>query len=454
MSPTLLVPLDGSPLAARAVPYAVAAARHSGGRLILMRVLMPPGSLREPVVQEPVARADLERVAAQARADTQGLPVDIEITSSLLGNVADNILVHARKRGADLVILSTHGRGGLGRWLYGSVADEVLRRADVPLLLVPPACERAWPRDSGPRMLVALDGSALSNQALGPITATARALGAEIVLLRVIAPSGAEAAAYLYEDRQAEEAEARKSLELAADRLQSEGLKVSTQTAVGVPWARIIAAAHDVGADLVAMATHGRSGVARTVMGSVATETLRHTTVPLLLVPLAAVGDAQHPPAEASASTMASAQPLRLLVALDVSARAQDALLAAKRIAHASGAEVILLNVFRPALELGRVVAATREERMTYARNERELFLRDQAARLEGLNVRTWVEACRSHEEIDSCIARVAAEAHADLVLIATTNVAGVRGLLGGTAQGVLRQSPVPLVVVSQHAPE
>src|ERR1051326_3917222 len=84
------------------------------------------------------------------------------------GEPTDEILEQVRSARADLVVMATHGRSGLGRWLYGSVADEVLRRASVPIFLVPPGSYEPWSADRAPRILVPLDGSQLSQAALGP----------------------------------------------------------------------------------------------------------------------------------------------------------------------------------------------------------------------------------------------------------------------------------------------
>src|SRR5438552_3788206 len=91
--------------------------------------------------------------------------------------------------------MSTHGRGGLGRMLYGSVADEVLRRVPVPVLLVSAACTQVWAVEKPKRVLVPLDGSSLAAEAVRPARDLAATLGGEMVLLGVIDPT----AVYPYE---------------------------------------------------------------------------------------------------------------------------------------------------------------------------------------------------------------------------------------------------------------
>ena len=84
--------------------------------------------------------------------------------------------------------MSTHGHGGLGRWLYGSVADEVLRRVPVPVLLVSAVCAQTWAQDQPLRVVAPLDGSDLAEEALGPARDLAATLGNELLLLGVVEP--------------------------------------------------------------------------------------------------------------------------------------------------------------------------------------------------------------------------------------------------------------------------
>jgi nucleotide-binding universal stress UspA family protein len=136
MALTIVVPLDGSALAERALPVAVGLARGCGGRVILLhaKLVMRPESDPQP---------DLEAVARRIRAD--GVPAEA-LTVSIFGDEAARIIREvASEQQANLIVMSTHGRGGLGRLLCGSVADQVLREADRPLLLIPPHCAQLWP---------------------------------------------------------------------------------------------------------------------------------------------------------------------------------------------------------------------------------------------------------------------------------------------------------------------
>jgi nucleotide-binding universal stress UspA family protein len=104
------------------------------------------------------------------------------------GAAADVIYETAASRRANLIVMSTHGHGGLGRWLYGSFADGVLRHMPVPVLLVSAACTQSWAEDLPLRVVVPLDGSDLAGEELGPARDLAVTLGGELLLLAVVEP--------------------------------------------------------------------------------------------------------------------------------------------------------------------------------------------------------------------------------------------------------------------------
>jgi nucleotide-binding universal stress UspA family protein len=183
--------------------------------------------------------------------------------------------------------MSTHGRSGLGRWLYGSVADQVLRRANVPVMLVSPGCPGSWAENSPVRVMLALDGSDQAAEALGPATELAAALQAEIILLKVVeSPETIYSEVALQAERiqVAERAEADAYLEKIAAQLRpSTPWPVAVRVARGPAAATIASTARDVHADAIVMATHGRAGLARIVLGSVTTGVLQQANVPLLV---------------------------------------------------------------------------------------------------------------------------------------------------------------------------
>ncbi len=139
----IMVPLDGSELAERALPHAVELARCHGHRLTLVRISLsqlytysPAGD--GPLYSEEVLQAD-QRAAAEYLARMKARLSSPEVavaTETLSGPVAETLIEYACEQDVDLIVMSTHGRSGLSRWVYGSVADKVLRGAHCPTLIV------------------------------------------------------------------------------------------------------------------------------------------------------------------------------------------------------------------------------------------------------------------------------------------------------------------------------
>ncbi|TAK35780.1 MAG: universal stress protein [Chloroflexota bacterium] len=301
MLSTIVVPLDGSALAEQALSYATRIAKSAGAKLLLVRapVGVPESSAPDsrPSVPTPAgafldeldARSELARIAS--RLEVGGLEVETHVHT---GEAAAVILDVARNRHAELIVMSTHGRGGFGRWLYGSVADQILRQSPVPVLLATAACSPPWPEDRRLRIVVPLDGSPMAEAALGTIGDFAALVGADLLLLRVVepAPRGVSAQAphvaetYL----QTELSESLGYLRLIANGLMSRGLAAAARTVVGYPPLAIASITKEQGADIIAMATHGSGGLSRLIAGSVATETLQRASVPLLLIRPAVAG--------------------------------------------------------------------------------------------------------------------------------------------------------------------
>lgn len=305
MISAVLVPLDGSPLAEQAIPYA-RALLPDGGQIVLLRVLPelePP--LTEMVwvlgsspaefgdAQSEAARAELE--AVQARLADPRLRWTTRIAR---GDPATQILQAIPRYQIGLVAMTTHGRGAIGRAVFGSVADRVSRIASVPVLLVRPGPDGAQVTVDMRRLLVPLDGSAVAEGALPIAVELAQRLRRPVRLLRAVdqasllaslngggmlaAPPSAELGAQVVE---AAQREARDYLEAVAPHLQEAGVAVSWAVLDGSPFFAI-ADATETG-DLIVLTSHGRSGVRRWFLGSVAEKLVREAPVPVLLVPWA-----------------------------------------------------------------------------------------------------------------------------------------------------------------------
>lgn len=291
----ILIPLDGSELAEQALPHARCLADAFQASLVLIRVIEigPYTGEQMNVIaahyeSQQVAQAYLDRTATSL--GQAGYPVDYQVSS---GSAAEAILACARDRAIDLIVMSTHGRSGIGRWVFGGVADKVLRGADVPVFLIRSSAD-AWRPESRAaayeRILVPLDGSMLAEQALPHAEKVARAMGGEIVLLRVptIPPFlafGPDPGMLLPSLLNEVYEEADAYLANVARRLHARGLAVYKARMDPGPVAEaILDYARDADIDLIVMSTHGRGGVGRWVYGSIADRVLRGAEVPVLLV--------------------------------------------------------------------------------------------------------------------------------------------------------------------------
>jgi nucleotide-binding universal stress UspA family protein len=307
MTRTILIPLDTSARAALAVEYATAIARATGGRLILYSV-----------IRDEALRYHAESQLARATEHIQQAGIGVATRIERRAGVATAIVETAREERADLIAMTTSAWSDLDRWLRGSVADEVLRQAETPVLIVPAQASQtivatrqgigagrqraltlgpAWPQpgEQQLRILVTLDGSDLAVQALGPARVLAGALKAELLLLRVVEPPilrssvGDDGATPAWAQEPLGEAE--QYLKTVAATLPRGEGSPRTLAVVGDPPTAIADAARTHGAHLIAMATRGRGGLARQFLGSVATATLQQASVPILLVrPIAPSG--------------------------------------------------------------------------------------------------------------------------------------------------------------------
>jgi nucleotide-binding universal stress UspA family protein len=283
---TILVPLDGSPLAERALPYAemLALARAGDpGHIVLVRVLEE---------DDTEAEASEYLVAIAERLRKRGLESEIDTAR---GKPGGEIVAEVGRRGAETVVMATHGRSGLGRWVYGSVAESVLDRAAVPVLLARAWAEAPPTTQSVRGVLVPLDGSPFAEAAL-PLAAAfaSNRVDTELHLQQIVQPvqslftSWAPGVVYSDLDMATDLNAARTYLKDVVERLERElGVPASQaviHALVGLPADTIVQTAREQRCDLIVMATHGHTGVARVVLGSVADAVLRGGSTPVLLV--------------------------------------------------------------------------------------------------------------------------------------------------------------------------
>lgn len=297
-APRIVVPLDDSPQAKSALPYAVALATP-GMEIALLTVVPEADSVAglENDVLMP-AEAEVSQDEAQAKASLEtvanglreaGHPVQTEVAA---GDPAIRIVETAAALGASMIVMVSHGRGTIGRLLHGSVADSVAREATVPVMVIRAGQER--PGAVGiTRLVVPLDGSPLAETALPVAEGISRRLATPISLVRVVNPAtlippaagiGEVIPAEIYDETEEQlEHDARDYLEVVAARLSAAGRPVATNVLIGPPAAAIIEATQP--GDVVVLCSHERSGVLRWLMGSVAEQLVRDDECPVILVP-------------------------------------------------------------------------------------------------------------------------------------------------------------------------
>ncbi len=288
----IVVPLDGSDTAETALPYAEEFAHRLNSELVLYHVC---GSEHEHFVRmhkvylDEISRGIEERLRAR-QAPAMKVTTQIDV-----GQPAENVCNLVQDQQIGLVIMSAVG-ASVPRVAHalGSVADEVCRTVPVPVLLIRPEFARraAGAPQLVSSILVPTDGSELSDRVLPVAEELSQRLNAGITLFRmarIVNPAGLDGADtlginYLQLTQQQEQLVRSDLLELEK-RLQAKGITVASEVTTGTDAAEeIIQIGTKVGADLVVMSTHGRSGIQRWAMGSIAERVLRHGTLPLLLV--------------------------------------------------------------------------------------------------------------------------------------------------------------------------
>jgi len=295
----VLLPLDGSELAEVALSYAKGIASRLGLEVILLHVAGKGEAESLPLHQAYIEHASemLQGEMAEVQGKTGGQPVVVkgEVT---VGYPAEEILRYAGEKEVDLILMATHGRSGVRRWVLGSVADKVLRSAAPPVLLIRAGMPKdaAYERWSNPRMLVPLDGSELAELVLPhvEVLASPQVGAAEVVLVSICEPLvlptvttpetsvnwGTAADEYLAKSRKSAEG----YLSKVQRRLTDAGIKVSLEVLEGDPATEIIDYAIKRQVNLIVMATHGRSGIGRWAYGSVAQKVLHGGSSPILMV--------------------------------------------------------------------------------------------------------------------------------------------------------------------------
>lgn len=293
----ILVPLDGSDFGDSALPLAASLARRSEATLELVHVHEPyPHASGAPPFDRRLddeLRAKMsQRLENTRKRVAQYLGHEV-LLARIEGPVAQTLEEHVAKSGAYLVVMATHGRGGLSRIWLGSVADHMARHSSVPVLFVRrPAAGETWSGTPLPRRIVIpLDGSELAETILDHAVMLATPGETELALIQVVVPLAAPSYphttsgfAFTEDDLARRQRAAETYLERLAVELRANGFATTVRVTVYDQIARaILDYALHADADLIALATHGRGAVARLGIGSVADKVLRAATTPLLM---------------------------------------------------------------------------------------------------------------------------------------------------------------------------
>lgn len=279
---TVIVPLDGSELAAEALPYARAIVEKLNIPLHLIWVVAPDA----PASAKDEAQTYLREQATALGAHAQ--------PSVRMGEPEEQIVKAASEATEPVIVMATHARGGLSRLISGSVAERVISESGAPVLVIRHETKE---RQDGPvrTIAVALDGSVYAEAALPYAREMARAFDAELLLVRVAEtsqiygimgaePVGVASAEAFNEITEQLGKDARDYLEAKAAQLRQDGITVRTETLEGFAADQLMALERDMPIDVIVMATHGRSGLGRLVFGSVADRILKNGTTPILMI--------------------------------------------------------------------------------------------------------------------------------------------------------------------------
>lgn len=312
---TILVPLDGSELAQVSLPYAQLLASIFSARIHLLRVLSsadqedlfisPSTALYKRAIGSDVNRERTHRIwtmlREQAEADLQaqaamlcqaGLEVLVDVR---VGPPAETIVKITEHEPINMIVMATHGYSGLRRWALGSVTDKVVRATTTPVFVVRGDTIGKAVAPKIKRIMVPLDGSGLSRQALPCALEMALHAGAELLLLRAVPPvsreydtmggiNGQPVPVTVEQNRSSYYEQAIHEFNALSGELKQHNIPITTHVATGYPAEVIVDEAERNQVDVIVMATHGYGGLQRWALGSVADKVLHATSTPLVMI--------------------------------------------------------------------------------------------------------------------------------------------------------------------------
>jgi len=289
MFENIMVPLDGSLLAERALSPAANIAEAMQAKLTLLRVVPQFALLAaDPTLYEEMNRMGEDESLSYLRSKAGELDLAIQVeVAGESGQPADVIIRYAETHGIDLIMMSSHGRSGLNRWIYGSVAERILRRAPCTTAII--NARVAESSGEQKKILIPLDGSELAERALKTGRMLAKAIDADLYLLRVTASAhqiletvSMKPVFEGIEEQEFREAEA--YLQEKKSETPDFHTVIDVETEKGTVAENIVdyAAEHEIG--MIVMSSHGRTGLKRWVYGSVAEKVLRSACCTTMII--------------------------------------------------------------------------------------------------------------------------------------------------------------------------
>ena len=260
----VLAALDGTKASESILPYLETMLSSQDADVTLAHAIREASA---PLLQK--ANGYLNRIARGLRA--KGAVVEIRV---LVGKPATTIVDLAVNGGYSLVVMCSKGKKGLRRWILGSVAEEVLRHSTVPVLIVHP-WTKAGEKPRIKRIVVPLDGSHRSGSILPHVAPLAKATGAKVLFMTTVDPRAKNG--YPVEV-------IAKNLFREQKNLHREGISTELAIRYGDPVLEILSYGDVQNADMLALSTHGRTGVERALYGSVAESVLRNGKLPMLVL--------------------------------------------------------------------------------------------------------------------------------------------------------------------------
>jgi nucleotide-binding universal stress UspA family protein len=275
----IMVPLDGSPTAEMTLPYATELAAHFDSEIILFSVIE-----NGTTVTEGFFRSYLGTISANIRSDLQihGKKDPVVRFKIVTGNPASEIMWNVDNDNIDLIVMASRGSSVESAWALGNIAAKIVRIAAKPVILIRQQVKdgELHPERLVRKILVPLDGSRVGEAALPHAEALARKLGAELVLFHAAEPApwpmikardenGVKIASAYLDD--------------IVEKIQKQGLLVTSHLVTGYPAEEIINYVETNAIDLIAISTHGRSGVGRWAIGSVTDKLLYAGNTPILV---------------------------------------------------------------------------------------------------------------------------------------------------------------------------